>query len=92
MIDLLSPGQFYDEGVDLVFGPNIDAPSRLIEHQDVGVAHQPFGQNNFLLVAPTQVDDTVFGIIWPDLQPIEILLGDAGFLSKVQKWMRNLVE
>ena len=43
--------------VDLLLGPHVDAPRRLVEDQDVDLLHQAAGQQHLLLVAAAQVDD-----------------------------------
>ena len=43
-----------DDGVNFFFGADVHAAGGLIQNQDVGLSAQPFGQNDFLLVAARQ--------------------------------------
>ena len=44
-------GERAQQLVDFALGADVDAARRLVEKQDVAVAHEPFGDDDLLLVA-----------------------------------------
>ena len=48
---LAAVGQGLEQAVDFEFGADIDAAGGFVEEEDVAVAQQPFGDDDFLLVA-----------------------------------------
>src|SRR6478609_4326812 len=50
-------GERVDDLVDLALGADIDAPRRLVEDEDARRTHQPFADDDLLLIAARQVLD-----------------------------------
>ena len=55
MMALPSRGEVVEKPVDLALGADVDAARRLVEDQDVGVAREPLGDDDLLLVAAGEV-------------------------------------
>ena len=47
----------FEQRVDLILRAHVDAAGRLVEDQDVGVAFQPLGHDDLLLVAAGEAAD-----------------------------------
>ena len=63
----------------------VDASGRLIEDQDITVSHQPFGDNNFLLVSSGKVYHQLIHVGSLCLQGIHIFLGDSSLFLLIDE-------
>ena len=69
-------GQLVDDGVDLVFGADVDAAGRLVEDQHLRIGEQPFAQHHLLLVAAGQIQRLLQDAGGADVEFGAVLLGD----------------
>ena len=65
--------------VDLTLCSHIDAAGRLVEHQQVGVRKETFGENHLLLVASGKLGSLFFDAVGGDLQLIDIVECNVAF-------------
>src|SRR5471030_2016894 len=66
--------QLVDDGVDLVFGPDIDTSRGFIENQQTRLRKQPLAQHDLLLIAAREIDHPLLDARTADAQRFAILL------------------
>ena len=57
MTPLPRGGQVVDDAVDVLLGADVDAAGGVVEEEDVGIAQQPAGEQDLLLVAAAEGAD-----------------------------------
>ncbi len=62
-------GELAQQPVELLLGADIDAARRIVEQDDARLGHQPFGDDDLLLVAARQRRDRIARCADLDLQP-----------------------
>lgn len=82
-------GPFFDQllhyFMDLVLGPDIDAPGGLIKDKDLGLGQEPLGDDHLLLVAAAQVPGPDVEVRRFDPELLLQLLAEVGLLAAVQQ-------
>ena len=69
--------------VEFLFSRDVDAPSRVVQEDDPGLDHQPFADDNFLLIAARKRTDWTVGAIGSDLQELDNPINSSLFGSPV---------
>ena len=77
------PGKFLKEGVDLVLSADVNASSRFIEDQNVGVAHEPLRDDDLLLVAARKGTELSFDTRGTGAELSDVLSSDLRDLPAV---------
>src|SRR6185503_3746883 len=81
-------GELTHEAVKLLLGADVDAAGRVVEQNDARSGHQPFGDDDLLLVTAGQRRYRVALGTDPDLQALDGCVDRALFLAAVNKRTR----
>src|SRR5689334_2139836 len=72
-----------DDFVDLPLGPDVHAARGLVEDQHVDVGLEPLGEDDLLLVAARERPDRRRHVGQPDLQLLDVLLGEPALFARL---------
>jgi len=72
-------GEVVDESVDRGLGADVDAASRFIDDQELGVSAEPFGQGDLLLITAAEASDGGFQRRGFDVEAVEKGPGGVSF-------------